>query len=220
MVGLLPLCATTVISREYLLKFPSTIERVKKFLERHPEVSATIARRPVEARKNRHLLSILNERKLRRVLDRLLDPNEFLSEYGIRSLSKYHEDHPYSLTVHGEEYKVAYLPAESDSGMFGGNSNWRGPIWMPVNMLIIRSLLQCYLYYGDDFKVECPKGSGQMMTLFEAAREIAARLSKIFLRDEAGRRAVFGGNETMQQDRTGGTTSSSTSTSTGTTARA
>ena len=146
------------------------------------------------------LLAILNEDKLRRVLARMLDENEFLSPYGIRALSKYHRDHPFTVNVGRQEFRVDYLPAESNTGMFGGNSNWRGPIWMPVNGLLIRGLLNLYGYYGDDFKVECPTGSGQMMTLYEVAREIADRLARIFVRDENGRRPVYGGTAKFQND--------------------
>ena len=128
-------------------------------------------------------MSTLNKEKLQRILGYMLDENEFLSPYGIRSLSRYHLDHPFLFHVDGQEYKVQYLPAESNTGMFGGNSNWRGPIWMPVNALIIRGLLNLYPFYGDDFKVECPTGSGNYMTLFEVAKEIARRLSSIFLRE-------------------------------------
>jgi hypothetical protein len=130
----------------------------------------------------------------------MLDENEFFSAYGIRALSRYHADHPYTFWTQGQEYRVNYLPAESDTGMFGGNSNWRGPIWMPVNVLLIRALLQYYLYYGDNFKIECPTGSSNSMNLFEVAREIASRLTRIFLRDQAGRRPVFGGAEKFQSD--------------------
>ena len=126
---------------------------------------------------------------MRRILTRMLDENEFLSPYGIRALSRYHADHPYVFSAGGQEYRVAYLPAESDTGMFGGNSNWRGPIWMPVNALLIRALLHYYTYYGDNFKIECPTGSGKLMNLFEVAREIANRLTSIFLRDADGRPA-------------------------------
>jgi hypothetical protein len=150
--------------------------------------------------RGRRMLSPLTEDKLRRVLARMLDESRFLSPYGIRSLSRWHAEHPYIVTVHGEEYKVAYLPAESNTGLFGGNSNWRGPIWMPVNSLIIRALLAYYSYYGDDFKIECPTGSGQMMTLYEVAREIALRLARIFELDEQGHRPVFGGTEKFQSD--------------------
>jgi hypothetical protein len=146
------------------------------------------------------MTSILDEQKLRRVLAKMLDENEFLSEFGIRSLSRFHEQHPYVFHHNGQQFGVSYLPGESDSGMFGGNSNWRGPIWMPVNGLIIRALLQYYLYYGDDFKVECPTGSGHMMTLYQVAEEISRRLSNIFLKDKNGCRPVYGGTRKFQED--------------------
>jgi hypothetical protein len=148
----------------------------------------------------RGIIALVNEQRLRRVLTHMLDENEFLSVYGIRSLSRYHADHPYVFSAGGQEFRVGYLPAESDSGMFGGNSNWRGPIWMPVNALIIRALLNYFSYYGHSFKIECPTGSGNLMNLFEVAREIANRLTRIFLRDETGRRPVFGGVEKFQRD--------------------
>ena len=148
----------------------------------------------------RGIMALVNEDRLRRILSRMLDENEFLSPYGIRALSRYHAEHPYVFNVGGQEYRVNYLPAESDTGMFGGNSNWRGPIWMPVNVLLIRALMQYYLYYGDNFRIECPTGSGNMMNLFEVAREIANRLTRIFLRDGVGRRPVFGGAEKFQND--------------------
>jgi hypothetical protein len=137
---------------------------------------------------------------LRRILSRMLDEQEFLSPFGIRALSRAHAEHPFVFNVKGQEYRVNYLPAESDTGMFGGNSNWRGPIWMPVNALLIRSLLSFYAYYGDNFKIECPTGSGNQMNLFEVAREIAHRLVRIFLRDESGRRPVYGATEKFQAD--------------------
>jgi len=142
----------------------------------------------------------LNEDKLRRVLTRMLDENEFFSPYGIRALSRYHVDHPFVVHVAGQEYVVSYLPAESDNGMFGGNSNWRGPIWMPVNALIIRALLQYHLYYGDNFTIECPTGSGQMMNLYQVAEELGQRLTRIFLQDEDGRRPLYGGTTKFQED--------------------
>jgi hypothetical protein len=148
----------------------------------------------------RSVIALLTPERLRRVLTKMLDENEFLSPYGIRALSKFHEQHPYSFNVGGQEYRVNYLPAESDSGMFGGNSNWRGPIWMPVNVMIIRALLSFYLYYGDNFKIECPTGSGKMMNLFEVSKDIADRLTRIFLRDERGKRPVYGGTEKFQSD--------------------
>jgi hypothetical protein len=148
----------------------------------------------------RGIFALVNEQRLRRILSRMLDEGEFLSPFGLRALSRYHLNNPYEIDVGGARYQIGYLPAESDSGMFGGNSNWRGPIWMPVNVLVIRALLQYYLYYGDSFKVECPTGSGRMMNLFEVARELCVRLSNIFLRDAHGRRAVFGGAEKFQSD--------------------
>ena len=146
------------------------------------------------------MLSILDETRLRRVLARMLDEREFLSPFGVRSLSRYHLDHPYVFEAGGQEYRVGYLPAESDSGVFGANSNWRGPVWMPVNTLIIGALLQYYAYFGDDFRVECPTGSGNWMTLYQVAEELTARLSRIFLRGSDGRRPVFGGTERFQTD--------------------
>jgi hypothetical protein len=200
MVGLLPLCATTVLDLEKVSRFPQLMETGRKFMARHPELFANIAPPDRPGVQGRRLFSVLNERKLRRVLARMLDEKEFLSPFGIRSLSKYHEKHPYLFRLHGEEFRVAYQPAESTSGLFGGNSNWRGPVWFPVNLLIIRALLQYYLYFGDDFRIECPTGSGQEMTLFEVGREISTRLIRTFLRDENGLRPVFGGANKFQED--------------------
>jgi hypothetical protein len=130
----------------------------------------------------------------------LLDENEFLGPYGIRSLSRYHLDHPFTFRVGDQDFKVQYLPAESNTGMFGGNSNWRGPVWMPVNTLLLRALLSLYAFYGDDFKVQCPTGSGRYMTLFEVAKELKQRLANTFLRDTNGRRPVYGGTKKFQED--------------------
>jgi hypothetical protein len=149
---------------------------------------------------DRGIFALVNQERLGRILSRMLDEREFLSAYGIRALSRYHNEHPYVIHVEGQEYRVNYLPAESDTGMFGGNSNWRGPIWMPVNALLIRALLQFYTFYGDNFKIECPTGSGKLMNLFEVAREIANRLERIFLRDKSGRRPVYGGTDKFQRD--------------------
>jgi hypothetical protein len=145
-------------------------------------------------------MAIVTPERLRRILSRMLDEKEFLSPYGIRALSRHHAEHPFVFKLDGVDYSVGYLPAESDSAMFGGNSNWRGPVWMPINALLIRALLQFYLYYGDDFRIECPTGSGVLMNLYEVAREISNRFTRIFLRDEAGRRPVFGGTEKFQTD--------------------
>jgi hypothetical protein len=200
MVGLLPLCAATVYEGKVLAKYPEIRERIEKFLGARPEIHRFIHDSMKPGVGGRLLASILNEACLRRVLGKMLDEREFLSEFGIRSLSRFHADHPYVFQVGGQEYRVSYLPAESDSGMFGGNSNWRGPIWMPVNGLIIRALLQYYAYFGDDFKVECPTGSGRHMTLYQVAEEISRRLSNIFLKDKSGRRPVYGGAQKFQDD--------------------
>jgi hypothetical protein len=200
MVGLLPLCATTVIESQFLENFPETAHRVDSFLTRHPELYENITSLRVKGMHGRRILTTLNEGKLRRILHRMLDPEEFLSDYGIRSVSKCYEGKPFVFEYEGGRNSVEYLPAESNTGMFGGNSNWRGPIWIPVNTLILRALYQFYQFYGDDFKVECPTGSGNMMTLYEVAAEINRRLSNIFLRDDKGRRAVNGGMDKFQND--------------------
>ncbi len=199
-VGLLPLCAATTFDGSLVKKYPELGARLHRFLETRPEIAAAIQDPSKPGPTGRRLASILDETRLRRVLARMLDEKEFLSEFGIRSLSRYHADHPYVLHVGGQEFRVDYLPAESDSGMFGGNSNWRGPIWMPVNALIIRGLLQYYGYYGNGFTVECPTGSGRQMNLYQVADEISRRLASIFLKDKAGRRPVFGGTRKFQED--------------------
>ncbi len=200
MVGLLPLCAVTSFDAELMRKHPELVQRFLWFLDARPEVIAAIHDPRKPGVSGRHLASILNETRLRRVLEKMLDENEFLSPYGVRSLSRYHADHPYAVHAGGQEYRVAYLPAESDTGMFGGNSNWRGPIWTPVNALIVRALLQYYAYYGDDFTVECPTGSGRQMNLYQVAEEISRRLSAIFLRGPDGNRPVYGGTRKFQDD--------------------
>jgi hypothetical protein len=200
MVGLLPLCAVTVFEGTLLKKYPEFLPRLRQFIEDRPELTRFIHDPAKQGEGGRRLASVLNEDKLRRVLGRMLDEREFLSPYGIRSLSRYHAEHPYVFYTANQEHRVSYLPAESDSGMFGGNSNWRGPIWMPVNGLIIRALLQYYAYYGDRFTIECPTGSGRQMTLYGVAEEIARRLARIFLKDESGRRAVYGGTTKFQTD--------------------
>jgi hypothetical protein len=200
LVGLLPLCATSVISKEFLGRFPRAAQRIRQFLQKHPELVANLPSPTKPGIEGRCLLAVLDETKLRRVLARMLDEERFLSPHGIRSLSRWHKDHPFTFQVHEEEYRVEYLPAESNTGMFGGNSNWRGPIWFPMNALIIRGLLQFYTYYGDSFTVECPTGSGRQMTLFEVARELANRLAKIFLRNEVGQRPVYGGTAKFHTD--------------------
>jgi len=202
MVGLLPLCATTVIEPWQRERVPRVMKLFSERLQRMPQLLKGI--HPTGPGHlgygERGIAALVNPERLRRILSRMLDEKEFLSPYGIRALSRYHLEHPYVFNVNGQEYRVNYLPAESDTGMFGGNSNWRGPIWMPVNGLLIRALLSFYGYYGDSFKIECPTGSGNRMNLFEVAREIANRLTRIFLRDESGRRPVYGGTEKFQTD--------------------
>jgi hypothetical protein len=200
MVGLLPLCAATAYEGTLMAKEPELTARFMAFLEARPELCAAMHDPRKIGCGGRRLGAILDETKLRRVLTKMLDENEFLSPYGLRSLSRYHADHPYVMHVGDQEYRVTYLPAESDTGMFGGNSNWRGPIWMPVNALVIRALLQYYMFYGDDFKIECPTGSGRQMTLYQVAEEIARRLAAIFLRGPDGRRPVHGGADKFQND--------------------
>jgi Glycosyl hydrolase family 63 C-terminal domain len=202
MVGLLPLCATTIIEKWQREQMPRLTAQLYERMRRMPELAQSIhptgpGHRGVA---ERGIYALVNGDRLRRILTRMLDENEFLSPYGIRSLSRYHADHPYIFPAGGQEYRVGYLPAESDTGMFGGNSNWRGPIWMPVNALIIRALMNYYLYYGDNFKIECPTGSGKLMNLFGVASEIANRLTRIFLRGEDARRPVFGGAGKFQND--------------------
>jgi hypothetical protein len=202
MVGLLPLCATTVIEKWQRERVPRALAQMLERWGRIPELYETI--HPTGPGHygvaERGITALINPERLRRILTKMLDENEFLGPYGIRSLSKFHQQHPYVFYVNGQEYRVDYLPAESNTGMFGGNSNWRGPVWMPVNALIIRALLNFYLFYGDNFKIECPTGSGQMMNLFEVSKEIADRLSRTFTRDEHGQRPVYGGTEKFQSD--------------------
>jgi hypothetical protein len=203
MVGLLPLCASTVFEANGILaRHPRVVELVELFRKRHPDLLNHIA--PADGKfvgyADRRLLSVCNKEKIERILAYMLNENEFFGPYGVRSVSRYHLEHPFVFNLDGQEYKVQYLPAESNTGMFGGNSNWRGPVWMPVNGLLIRGLLNLYQFYGDDFKVECPTGSGKYMTLFEVAKELARRLSSIFLRDATGKRPVYGGTKKFQED--------------------
>ncbi len=202
MVGLLPLCATTVVEPWQRERVPYTNAYVLARLRRMPHLRQDI--HPTGPGHfgvaERGIIALVRPDRLRRILSRMLSEDEFLSPYGIRALSRYHADHPYVFRVHGEDYRVDYLPAESNSNMCGGNANWRGPIWMPVNVLLIRALLQFYLYYGDNFKVECPTGSGNLMNLLEVSQEISTRLQRLFLRDGQGRRPVYGDIEKFQTD--------------------
>ncbi len=200
LVGLLPLCAATVFDGRLLAQHEDAAIRLQRFLMARPELRGAIHDPLAQGVAGRRLASILDESRLRRVLRRMLDEEEFLSPFGIRSLSRHHAEHPFVMQVGGQEYRVPYLPAESDSGLFGGNSNWRGPIWMPMNVLIIRALLNYHSYFGPDFTVECPTGSGQQRNLYQVAAEIGRRLAAIFARDESGRRPVFGGTDKLQHD--------------------
>jgi hypothetical protein len=201
-VGLLPMCATTIVEKYQREQVPRAVQhisqRIAKMLELAASIHATGPGRFGVA--ERGILAMVGQDRLRRILSRLLDENEFFGPHGIRALSRFHAGHPYVFSVHGQEYRVDYLPAESNSGMFGGNSNWRGPVWFPINALIIRALLQYYAYYGDSFQIECPTGSGRRMNLFEVSHELTRRLTGIFLKDEKGRRPVYGGIEKFQKD--------------------
>jgi hypothetical protein len=200
MVGLLPLCAVTVFEGDLRKKYPDLMKGFERFLEARPELVTSIHDLNKVGEAGRRLGAILDETKLRRVLAKMLDENEFLGPYGLRALSRYHADHPYVFKVEAQEYRVAYVPGEGDSGMFGGNSNWRGPVWMPVNALIIRALLQYYAYYGNEFTVECPTGSGRLMNLYQVAEELTRRLTGIFLLDGDGRRPVNGNAQKYRDD--------------------
>jgi Glycosyl hydrolase family 63 C-terminal domain len=200
-VGLLPLCATTIVEPWQRVTSRAGHFYVNRF-QQMPELLQSIHPTGLGhfGVADRGIIALLNPERLRRVLSKMLDENEFLSPYGIRSLSKFHKDHPYVFKMGGEEHRVDYMPAESTIGLFGGNSNWRGPIWVPVNALIIRSLMSFYMYYGDNFKIECPTGSGRLMNLFEVAREIVDRMARLLLRNDRGRRPVYGGAEKFQSD--------------------
>jgi hypothetical protein len=200
LVGLIPLFAVMTLEPETLEQFPGFKKRTEWFIRNRPDLRKNVACMETPGVGARRLLAIAYPDKLRRILLHMLDETEFLSPHGIRAVSRVHSQHPYILTVNGQEYRVDYEPAESSTGMFGGNSNWRGPIWFPVNYLIIESLQKFHRYLGDDFKVECPTGSGQMMTLWEVASELSQRLSRIFLKDPSGQRPVYGGMEKFQTD--------------------
>jgi hypothetical protein len=200
MVGLIPLYAVAIMEPDQLDKLPDFSYRLGWFFKYKPELASLVSRWQEPGMKERQLLALLRGHRMKRVLKRVLDEAEFLSPYGVRALSRYHAEHPYIFDVEGERYAVEYQPAESNSGLFGGNSNWRGPIWFPVNYMIIESLRQFHRYYGDDFKVECPTGSGRSVTLQDVADELSHRLISIFVRDGDGRRAVFGSQQTLQHD--------------------
>jgi hypothetical protein len=200
LVGLLPLCAATVFDAELAALHPALIERVRRFAEHLSELVPALPDLPGPSPEGHRLVALVDERRLRRMLARMLDEEEFLGPYGIRAVSRRHRDAPCEFDWDGRRYEVRYLPAESDTGMFGGNSNWRGPVWFPMNLVIVRALLQLHGYYGDRLKVECPTGSGRELDLCEVAVEIGRRLAATFLEDEHGRRPVFGGIARFQDD--------------------
>jgi hypothetical protein len=199
MVGLIPLFAVETLDPTIVDGLPGFKRRMQWFIENRPKLGENIEIQSTDEGPRR-FLSLVNRHRLKRVLGYMLDESEFLSPYGIRAISRYHRDHPYTLPVNGMEYRVDYEPAESSTGLFGGNSNWRGPIWFPVNYLLIESLQKFHFFLGDNFNVECPKGSGQSLNLWDIAGEISQRLTRIFLQDENGRRPVFGGTEKFQRD--------------------
>jgi len=199
-VGLVPLFATEVLDDTDILNNPIFCNRMKWFEQNRPDLASLVSRWNNKGANDKHLISLLRGYRMKSLLKYMLDENEFLSPYGIRAVSKYHLNNPYYVNVNGTEFGMKYIPAESDSGLFGGNSNWRGPIWMPVNYMIIESLHKCYEYYGDDFKIECPTASGNFMNLKEVGDEIYNRISKIFLSDANGNRPLFGTNMKIQAD--------------------
>jgi Mannosyl oligosaccharide glucosidase. len=200
MVGLIPLFAVATIEPEVLDRLPNFKKRMYWFIENRPDLIGNVSCMHTPGEGERRLLSVAYRERLEKVLKRMLDEDEFLSPHGIRALSRYHKDDPYILKVNGDLHRVDYEPAESTSGLFGGNSNWRGPVWVPCNYLLIESLQKFHYYYGDDLKVECPTGSGKMMNLWEVSQEISRRISRIFLRDGDGKRPVFGESEKVQND--------------------
>jgi hypothetical protein len=200
MVGLIPLFAVETLEPETLDALPGFRKRLEWFLEHRPDLANLVSRWQSPGRGERRLLSLLRGHRMKQLLRRMLDESEFLSDYGVRSMSRAHLEHPYELQEGNVDQLVRYSPAESDSRLFGGNSNWRGPIWFSVNFLIIESLQKFHYYYGADFTVECPTGSGRYVTLNEVAAELTRRLSRIFLKDERGERAVLRHQPQLQFD--------------------
>ncbi|MBV9470452.1 MAG: hypothetical protein JOZ57_14535, partial [Abitibacteriaceae bacterium] len=199
-VGLIPLFAVETLNASLLEKLPGFRERLEWFIAHRPDLCKDVASLKTQGRESRRLFSIVNPDRLHKLLTRALDESEFLSPYGIRSVSRYHLENPYALSLDGGHFEVSYQPAESRTGLFGGNSNWRGPIWFPLNYLLIESLQKFDYYYGSQFTIECPTGSGQQMSLWEVATELSQRLTRVFLRNDEGQRAVFGGTEKFQTD--------------------
>jgi hypothetical protein len=200
LVGLIPLLAVETLEPEALARHAGFRRRLDWFVRHRPDLTDDVACMHTPGEGERRLLSIVNGDRLRRVLQVMLDEREFLSPYGIRAISQVHRERPYVLAVNGAEYRVDYEPAESSTDLFGGNSNWRGPIWFPINFLIVEALQRFHHYFGEDFKVECPTGSGRMMSLWDVSVEISRRLTRIFLEDGDGNRPVFGGIQRFQND--------------------
>jgi hypothetical protein len=201
LVGLIPLYAASTLEPEIINMFPSFKRRLNWFIENKNDVAErNIASMSHRGKDDRLLLALVSKDRLEKILKRMLDETEFLSDHGIRSLSKYHEKNPFSMDVNGQKFTVGYVPGDSDSGLFGGNSNWRGPIWICVNFLLIESLLRFYMFYGDSFKVECPTGSGDYMHLGHVAEELQHRLQHLYVRDYDGRRAINNGNDLLDFD--------------------
>jgi hypothetical protein len=200
MVGLLPLMAVEVLDAELLDEVPEFRGRLEWFLNYRPDLARLVSRWQEPGMGETRLLSLLRGHRMKALLRRMLDETEFLSPHGLRALSRQHLDHPYVYNANGMDFAVSYQPAESDSGLFGGNSNWRGPVWMPVNFLLIESLRRFHCYYGDDFRVECPTGSGNMLSIVEVADELSRRLSTLFLRDDKARRPVLAYHEKLATD--------------------
>jgi hypothetical protein len=200
MVGLIPLFAVETLEPELLERMSAFRRRLEWFIDNRPDLTKNVACMRTSGRGERRLLAIVDPNKLRRILQAMLDENEFFSPHGIRSVSRYHREHPYVLHFNDTEHRVDYDPAESRTGLFGGNSNWRGPVWFPLNFLLVESLQKFHHYLGEGFKVECPTGSGQYLTLWEVAQELSRRLNSTFLRDAKGRRPVYGNWDKFQQD--------------------
>jgi hypothetical protein len=200
MVGLIPLFAVEVLEPEIVNSLPEFAKRVNWFLNYRKDLASLVSRWHESGKGERRLLSLLRGHRLKKLLYRMLDETEFLSDYGVRSLSKYYKDKPYSMKIDGNSYRISYEPAESQSGIFGGNSNWRGPIWFPANFLIIESLQRFHHYYGNDFKVEYPTGSGKFLSLEEISFKLTERIAKIFRQNTGGKRPVYGNSAKFQDD--------------------
>jgi hypothetical protein len=200
LVGIFPLLAVEVIDDELLNAQQDFAERLRWVLANRPEMAKMVSRWGEKGKDEKHLLSLLRGHRMKKILYRMLDESEFLSDHGIRALSKYHEAHPYTLDIDGLQFSIKYTPGESDTAVFGGNSNWRGPVWMPANYLIIESLKRFHDYYGDDFKVEYPTHSGNFFSLKEIAAKLAQRVVSLFTRDEKGNRPIYGDNALLQSD--------------------